>query len=63
MLPKEAITEFKDLYLAKFGEDLSYSEAARKAEKFMDLYRAGLGPQKPHQSKENVIYEPRNESN
>jgi len=40
MLPPEAIQEFKELYVKRFGEFLPDEEAERKAEKLLALFRA-----------------------
>jgi len=42
MLPPEAITEFKQLYLKKYGVELSDKEATRKAIDFYALMKSLL---------------------
>jgi len=44
MLPQDAINEFKDLYRKQYGVVLSDTEAARRANNLMRLYRAVLKP-------------------
>lgn len=39
MLPKEAIEEFKKLYRARFGINLSDEEASRRANNLVNLYK------------------------
>lgn len=39
MLPKEAIQEFKKLYLARFGIELDDIEASRRANNLVNLYK------------------------
>ena len=43
-LPPQAITQFKELYRKRFGEDLSDAEAQRRAQRFFSLYKAVFGP-------------------
>ena len=43
MLPQEAIDEFKKLYKARFGVDLSNEEAAFRANNLVNLYEAVYG--------------------
>lgn len=43
MLPKEAIEEFKELFLKKFGVELSDEEAAFRANNLVNLYSAVYG--------------------
>jgi len=40
MLPKEAIEEFKKIYLKRFGIELSDAEASRRANNLVNLYKA-----------------------
>lgn len=47
MLPPDAIEEFKTLYQKHFGESLSNQEAAARAEKFLDLFRAVYRTNRP----------------
>jgi len=44
MLPQDAINEFKDLYRKQYGVALSDTEATRRANNLMRLYRAVLKP-------------------
>lgn len=37
MLPREAVLEYRQIYKAKFGVELSYEEAERKADNFIRL--------------------------
>lgn len=39
MLPKEAIQEFKKLYLTRFGVELTDEEASRRANNLVSLYK------------------------
>jgi hypothetical protein len=39
ILPDEAITEFQQLYKARYGQDISREEARRRAENLMKLFR------------------------
>lgn len=39
MLPKEATEEFKKLYLARFGIQLTDEEASRRANNLVSLYK------------------------
>jgi len=39
ILPDEAITEFQQLYKARYGQDISVEEARFRAENLMKLYR------------------------
>lgn len=43
MLPQKAIQEFKIIYLKIFGVELSDEEATKKANNFVDLYKAVYG--------------------
>ena len=43
MLTKEAIKEFKKLYLKNYGIELSDEEATRRANNFVALYSAVYG--------------------
>ncbi len=47
MLPKEAIEEFKKLYLARFGGELSYDEASFRANNLVNLYKFVYGESEP----------------
>ncbi|MDE2233168.1 MAG: hypothetical protein KGJ90_03455 [Patescibacteria group bacterium] len=40
MLPQEAIDEFKKLYKARFGVDLTNEEASFRANNLVNLYEA-----------------------
>ncbi len=40
MLPKEAIEEYKQIYKARFGIELSDEEASFRANNFVNLYKA-----------------------
>lgn len=42
-LPKEAIEEFKAIYKAKFGKELSDEEATTRANNLFGLYEAVYG--------------------
>jgi hypothetical protein len=44
VLPPQAITQFKELYRKRFGEELSNAEAQRRAQRFFSLYKAVFGP-------------------
>ena len=44
MLPKEAIEEYKTIYKAHFGAELSDEEASFRANNLMNLYKAVLLP-------------------
>lgn len=39
LLSDEAISEFQQLYKARYGQDISVDEARRRAENLMKLYR------------------------
>jgi len=43
MLPKEAIKEFKRLYVKNYGTELSDEEATRRANNLVALYTAVYG--------------------
>lgn len=38
MLPNEAIIEFQEIYLNKFGMKISFEEAKAKSENFIQLF-------------------------
>lgn len=38
-LPKEAVQEFKKIYLARFGVELDDAEASRRANNLVELYK------------------------
>lgn len=42
MLPPEAIKEYQELYLKRFGVELSDEEASFRANHLVDLYKAVL---------------------
>ena len=44
MLPKEAVKEFAELYQKRFGIQLSESEATRRANNLVNLYKAVYQP-------------------
>ena len=44
MLSAEAIQEFQTLYLNHYGQDLSDSEAKKKSEALLSLYRVVFTP-------------------
>lgn len=44
MLPTEAITEFKQIYLEEFGKELSLEEATEKATSVFNLFSVLLKP-------------------
>ncbi len=65
MLPKEAIEEFKKLYLARFGVELDDNEASRRANNLVNLFKfvydePAFGPM---DTKANPQYENKNEEN
>jgi len=39
MLPRDAITEFQEIYKAELGIEISYEEASERAEKFRHLFK------------------------
>ena len=43
MLPKEAIQEYKEIYLKNYGVKLTDEEATRRANNFVGLYAAVYG--------------------
>ena len=43
MLSKEAIEEFRAIYKAEYGEEISFEEAERKGMNLLLLYKAVLG--------------------
>ena len=43
MLPKEAIEEFKKLYLLRFSVELDDAEASRRANNLVNLYKFVYG--------------------
>lgn len=47
MLPKEAIEEFKNLYKARYGVDLSDEEASFRANNLVNLYKLVFGNAAP----------------
>jgi hypothetical protein len=42
-LPEEAVVEFQDLYKKKYGTEISYEEASRRAHNLIKLYGAVYG--------------------
>ena len=40
MLSKQAIEEFQKIYLSEYGEELTFEQAAIKAESFLRFYKA-----------------------
>ncbi|MEK7133786.1 MAG: hypothetical protein AAB804_01810 [Patescibacteria group bacterium] len=40
MLPRDAIEEFRKLYQERYGVELSFEEAAARAQALINLYRA-----------------------
>lgn len=44
MLPKQAVNEYKKLFKARYGVELSYAEAERRANNLVAFYRAVLKP-------------------
>jgi hypothetical protein len=48
MLPKEAVLEYRQIYKAKCGIELSFEEAGRRADNFIRLIALIIdGPTKP----------------
>jgi hypothetical protein len=47
MLPKEAIEEFKKLYLQRFGIRLTDAEASFRANNLVNLYKIVYGESQP----------------
>ena len=47
MLPKEAIEEFRKLYLQRYGIQLSDEEAAYRANNLVNLYKIVYGESDP----------------
>ena len=43
-LTKEAIQEYRQLYLAEYGKELSFAEAKDQAQKFMRHFRVVVTP-------------------
>lgn len=43
MLPKKAVDEFKRIYRKRFGVELNDVEASRRANNFVNLYKAVYG--------------------
>lgn len=57
MLPKEAIQEFKKLYVVRFGIELTDEEASRRANNLVSLYKfvyaePAFGPTKDEPNRE-----------
>ena len=46
MLPKKAIEEFKKIYKKSYGVELSNEEAAHKANRLVNLYKAVYSDEK-----------------
>ena len=44
MLPPQAIKDFKKMYKARYGVELSDAEAKRRANNLIDFYRAVCEP-------------------
>ena len=63
MLPKEAIEEFKKIHRNVFGEEISESDATRRAHKFMDFYNAVLDEPPSTFVEDTIKYEQRRENN
>lgn len=58
MLPKEAIKEYKEIYLKNYGVELTDEEATRRANNLVALYAAvygepAVGPLKRNEDKTN----------
>jgi hypothetical protein len=47
MISEKAVQEFRDLYKAEFGIELSLEEATDKANNLIGLYKVVLGDEKP----------------
>ena len=62
MLLKEAVQEFRAIYKKEFGVMISESEAARRAGKLLELYKAVLSPSKTGVSENLNINESRNKN-
>ena len=63
MLPKEAIEEFKKLYLARFGVELGDAEASFRANNLVNLYKivyeeSQPGPIKNQKEEKQEKYSP-----
>jgi hypothetical protein len=54
MLPKEAITEFRETYQKEFGVSISFEEAQQKAENFIQLFELISKPFSNDEQKEGV---------
>ena len=44
MLPRDAITEFQEIYQEELGTEISYEEASERAEKFLRLFKIVYQP-------------------
>ena len=58
MLDQQAIRKFKNIYFMEYGKELSFEDAAAKAESLLRLYKAVLKPSNykgpSHGSKNNT---------
>jgi len=52
MLSKEAIEEFREIYLKTYGRELSFAEAAEQAHQLVRLFKFVLGYPLHHQAKD-----------
>jgi len=52
MLSKQAIEEFQDIYLKKYGRELSFAEATEQAHQFLRFFKFVIGYPLKHQTKD-----------